>query len=332
MPMTLADAADLTDASIQEIGLAESAKLDTSYSEIYDVMTGVTDLDYKDSSLGGLGYAGRIVEQAAATEKVPPQGNDKTYTQAQYGIIFTVSKLQWFFGIKKRKLEAVTQEALRAVGNLRNRRLYEKLDNAFDTSYTAQDISGNYSITISGGDSVALVSNAHTREDGGTNNNNRVTDGTTVNMDFDYDAIKAAHRTAQLIRDYNGLPMTINLDTLVVSKNTTNYFRALEILGAIKKDRIPGEMSNDGSGAMAFKVHATPWVLTNTGYWFMTDSSLKGSQVWGSLRYLESEPVHIEPVNVVYKTGELQFKAVGMWAWGHNGYRNLVGSKNTNAA
>mgnify|MGYP001615684982 FL=1 len=149
-------------------------------------------------------------------------------------------------------------------------------------------------------------------------------------MDFDYDAVKAAHRTAQLIRDHNGLPMNINLNMLIVTKNTTNHFRALEILGAIKKDRIPGEQSNDGSGAMAFGIHATPWALTNTNYWGMMDTSLKGT-THGSLKYLESEAVHVEPVNVVYKTGELQFKAVGMWAWGHNSYRNGVWSDNTNA-
>jgi hypothetical protein len=38
-------------------------------------------------------------------------------------------------------------------------------------------------VSIAGGNGVALASASQTREDGGTNNNNIITDGTTVNMD-----------------------------------------------------------------------------------------------------------------------------------------------------
>src|SRR3990167_5654085 len=141
MPQLLADAADLTDVSIQKVWLKESTKEDRSFTEIYGVETGVTDLHTKDSSLSGLGFAGRIVENAAPTEKIPVQGFDKTYTQCQYGVIFTVSKMMWKFGIKKRKLEQLTREVRNAVANLRSKRLYEKLTNAYATSYTASDIS-----------------------------------------------------------------------------------------------------------------------------------------------------------------------------------------------
>ena len=89
----------------------------------------------------------------------------------------------WKFGIKKRDLESV-------VGELRNACLRKKellaadhIDNQSATSYTVSDDNGNYSRTISGGDAVAFASEAHTREDGGTNWNNEVFDGTTYNMD-----------------------------------------------------------------------------------------------------------------------------------------------------
>ena len=45
-----------------------------------NVETGITDYYMKDSSLSGLGYAGRIVENAAVTAASPVQGFDKTYT------------------------------------------------------------------------------------------------------------------------------------------------------------------------------------------------------------------------------------------------------------
>ncbi len=331
MPFTLADAADLTDVSIQKIWLKESEKEDKSFTEIYGVETGVTDLYTKDSSLSGLGYAGRIVENAAPTEKVPLQGFDKTYTQVQYGVIFTVSKMQWKFGVKKRKLEQLTREVINAVANLRSRRLYEKLTNAWSSSYTASDISGSYTISTTGGDGAALISTAHTREDAGTNNNNQITDGTTVNMDFDYDGIKAAHRTAQLILDPNGLPMNINLDTLIVAKNTTNHFKAMELLGSIKKGLISESADNDGNGVQTFRIHAPRWMASQPDYWFMMDASMKDDK-YGSLQYKEAQGIELSPVNIVYKTEELQWKAEAIFDWGHNEYRNIVGSKNTNVA
>ena len=331
MPFLVSDAADLTDVAIQKIWLKEAAKVDKSYEEIYGVETGVVDLYVKDSSVSGFGYAGRIVENAAATEKTPYQGYKQTYTQAQYGLIFTISKLQWKFGIKKRKLEQITQEVMKSVANLRSIRLYEKIDNAFSSSYTANDISGNYTITITGGDSQPLASNAHTREDGGTNNNNRITDGTTVNMDFGYEGIKAAHRTAQLIKDPNGLPMNINLDTVVVAKNTAAHFKAMELLGSIKRGYISESADRDGNALAAFSIHATPWLLSNPTYWSMFDTSMKNG-AYGSLQYKESQPIELSPVNIVYKTGELQWKVECIMAWGHNDYRNGVFSKATRTA
>lgn len=331
MPMTIADAADLTDAQIQEIYPDAVREVDRSWSEIYSVETGVTELNLRDSSISGLGYAGRVVENAALPEGTPVQGFDQLYTQAQYGITFTVSKLQWFFGVKKRNLENLTREAVKAVGHLRSRRLYEKLDNAWSTSYTAEDITGNYTITTTGGDGAALISTAHTREDGGTNNNNQITDGTTVNMDMGYDAIKAMHRTMRLIRDYRGLPRPeMRVRTIVVGADTVNEFMAREMLGAIQKNQVPQSADNDASGVTSFKIHATPWLLNNPLYWFGVDTDSKdGSQ--GSLMYKESQDIELSPVNIVFKTKELQWTAESMFAWGHNGYRNIVGSKNTNS-
>ncbi len=299
MPTLLVDLADATDVAVQDYAEKTAKKgIDNKFKEIYGTESGITDLDTKESGQSDLGFAGRVVENAAFTEKVPVQTFDKTWTQAQYGVVLTYSKMMWMFGIKRRKLESTVEATITAVSNLRNERLYEKLTNAFATTYTANDITGNYSINIAGGDAKALISDAHTREDSGTDNNNRITDGTTVNMTLDYDGLKAAHRTAQSVLSPVGVPMDIDLDTIVVAKNSTNHQKARELLGSIKDGKISESFDNDGTGVRTFKIHATKWFLKNTAYWFMMDSTMKNKPM-GSLNYKESQEIKMDPVNIV---------------------------------
>lgn len=335
-PLSLSDAADLIDVSIQDIWLKGSEKESRLFEQYYNVETGVTDYYTKDSSLTGLGYAGRVVENAAITAASPVQGFDKTYTQVQFGIVLSFTKLMWFFGIKKRNLEQVTEEARKACSDLRELRCAERLENSFSTSYTANDVSGNYVVSTTGGDGLAFISASHTREDGGPVWGNRVTDGTTVNMDFEYDALKAANRTAALVTGPQGKPTNITLDTLVVSRGFAVDNRATEILGALNRGFIPGSADRDSGAAMSngqaatYKIIRLPWIATNTLYWWMFDSSMKGMKY--GLQYKESEGINLEGPNIVFKTGEIQYKAVMMFDIGHNDPRGWVGSKNTNAA
>ena len=96
-PLNLSDAADLIDVSIQEIFLKGSEKESRDFEKYYNVETGVSDYYLKDSSLTGLGYAARIVENAAVTAASPLQGFDKTYTQVQFGYLMSFTKQMWFF-------------------------------------------------------------------------------------------------------------------------------------------------------------------------------------------------------------------------------------------
>lgn len=178
IPFALGDAVDLTDVSIQRIWL-KTSKLHrvTYYDKYVNVERGVTDRLLKDSSITGLGQAARIPEQGIVVSEAPVQGYDVTYTQVEFGKILPVTKQMWKFGIKKRDLDSVVDE-LRA-SCLRKKEVLcgDHIDNQSATSYTVNDDNGNYSRTISGGDSVAIASEAHTREDGGTNWNNEVYDG-----------------------------------------------------------------------------------------------------------------------------------------------------------
>lgn len=335
-PLSLSDAADTIDLSIQDIWIKGSESESRIFEQYYNVDSGVTDYYVKDSSLTGLGYAGRIVENAAVTAQSPIQGYDKVYTQVQFGVLLSFTKFMWVFGIKKRNLENITSEARKACTDLRELRCADRLDNAFSSSYSASDISGNYSVTTTGGDGKAFIDSAHTREDGGASWGNRITDGTAVNMSFEYNALKAAHRTAALTPNPVGKPTNVNLDTLVVSRGYAVDNRATEILGALNRGYIPGSFDNDGGfkspqgAAPTYKIIRNPWITTNTSYWFMFDSSMKGPKY--GLQYKESQPIQLEGPNVVFKTGEIQYKTTMMFDLGHNDPRGWVGSKNTNAA
>lgn len=329
-PLNLTDAADLIDASIRRIDLKGSQK-NKLYDQYYNVESGVTDYYLKDSSLSGLGFAGRVVENAAVVAQSPVQGFDKTYTQVKYGILLNFTEAMWKFGIKKRNLERITREAVQAVEDKREQLCADRLDNAFASSYTVTDeLSGNYAATVTGGDGQPFISASHTREDGGTAWNNRVTDGSTVNMDFDYDALKAAHRTAALVTGPKGKPLNVNLDTLVVARGYAPHMRAQEILGAINRGYIPGSADRDSAATPAFNIVALPWIQSNTGYWFMFDSSMKNSTY--GLQYKEAQGIELSGPNVVFKTGEIQYKAETWFDIGHNDARGWVGSKGTNAA
>ena len=50
------------------------------------------------------------------------------------------------------------------------------------------------------------------------------------------------------------------------------------------------------------------------------------------LQYKEAQPTKLEGPNIVFRTGEIQYKATAMFDIGFNDSRNWVGSKGTNTA
>jgi len=333
VPMFITDAVDLYDPSIQKMFL-KTTNLDKEvYKEYFNVETGVEDLIRKDSSLSGLGEADFVgVENGVITGESPVQGYTKSYTQEMLATMLAFTWKDWKFGITKRKMQSVTNELRKAIVRKRERLCAERINNAFLTSYSATGIAGARTITTTGGDGLAAASASHTREDGGSNWSNIVTDSAgTVNLPFDYSGLKAAYRTAANIPDPKGNPMELNLDTLVVAKGSNAAFKAREILEAIRKNTIPGSNNNDGVGVGAFKVIELPrQYMTNTEYWAMTDSSMKGPEY--GFQFLESQPIMLDAPNIVYKTKEIQYTATTAFDLGHNDPRTWVFSKGTSAA
>ena len=323
-PYNIAQAADLVDLSIQKIFLKASDP-DLMYPKYFNTRS-TQDYYEKDSSLSGLSEAGFVDENSVITSDTPVQGYDKTYTQEMVGMILPFTWKMWKFGIKKRDLENITRELKASMARKKEKLCAERLTNGFEsTSYSHSDIGGSKTITTSGGDGLGFIDDDHTREDGGTNMNNYVYDGTTYNLAFDYAGLKAAHRTAGLFVDPRGNPFVGNMDTLVCKNKSSVHFKAMEILGAIKQGKIPESMDNDGAAVPAFKVIPLDY-LTQDAYWWMFDSSRMNDQY--GFQFIESEAPTTDPVNIVYKTKEIQTSAHTMFDLGHNdSVRSWVGSK-----
>lgn len=325
---TLGQAADLVDKSIQNIWIKSSSP-EPQFKKYFNFRT-TTDYYEKDSSLTGLAEADFTDENAQIVEDSPIQGYDKTYTQECVDIMMPISKKMWFFGIKKRQLESITSELKKSIVRKQEKLCAERLTNGFEsTSYTHYGVNGAKTISTAGGDSLGVFDDDHTREDGGTNINNIVYDGTTYNLPFDYPGLKAAHRTAALWVDGRGNPMPGKLDTLVCKTGSSVAFKAKEILKAIQNGKIPESNDNDGSGVPAFSIIELDY-LTQDAYWFMFDSSKMGPEM--GFQFVESQAPTLSPVNTVYKTNEIQIKAGAMFALGHNDCARMwVGSLGTSA-
>ncbi len=328
-PLNIAQAADLVDLSIQNVYPKASDPV-LSYPKYFNVRK-TEDYLEKDSSLSGLGEADFVDENGVIISDTPVQGYKKTYTQNMVGTIVPFTFKMWKFGIKKRDLDNAAQELKRSIARKKERLCAERIDNAAATSYTHNGQGSSRVITITGGDGLAAASNAHTREDGGANQNNVVYDGTTYNLPFDYAGIKAAYRTAGLMVDPRGNPRIPDLDTLVCKKNSAVHFKAKEIKKAIENNKIPESFDNDGSGVNSFEIVALDY-LSNQNYWAMFDST-RGLSDQEGFQFIESQPPMLDPVNVVYKTKEIQTSVTTLFDLGHNDVtRSWVFSKGDKTA
>lgn len=313
-PLNIAQAADLVDLSIQNV-YEKSSEPDANYNKIFNVRK-TEDYYEKDSSLSGLGEADFVDENGIIISDTPVQGYKKTYTQSMVGVIVPFTFKMWKFGIKKRDLDNTAKELKASVARKKEKLCAERLDNFASTTYTHNGQGSSRSITITGGDGLAAGTSSHTREDGGANINNGVYDGTTYNLPLDYPGLKAAYRTAGLIVDPRGNPRIPDLDVLVCKKNSAVHLKAKELKKAIDSGKIPESFDHDGSGVNSFEIVDLEY-LTNAAYWYMFDKRKAMSDEEG-FQFVESQPAMLDPVNVVYKTKEIQTSVTTLFDLGHN--------------
>lgn len=327
VPLDLGSLASAIDPAVQIYFQKSGEFMDRQYEQYAYVDRDVTHRVMTDASLQGFSQFARVVENAVITAESPAESSTKAYTQVEFANMVRVTRQAMIFGLETRALQNQVDQLRRSAERKKERDMADLLNNAQSTTYTVADRSGSFTKTITGQDGLAFQSAAHTREDAGANWNNRVTDGTTINMDWDYDALKAAARTAKLILDGMGQEMDITLDTLVVRKGSPNHFRAYEILNATG---IPGGNENDANATkmMPYKILALAY-LTTDARWGMLDSRMK-NRMYG-LQMKLKEDVTMHKPDVEYRTSEIMWKGTMLYDYGHSDARNWVWSLGTNA-
>jgi len=327
VPYDLDSAADLTDLSIQEIWLKSPADLQEYHKDYYYVEP-VKNLIVKDSSITSISTFSKIPENASIPADSPHQGFDKSYTQSFFSGMLRITRPMWRYGIQARRLEALAKELKNDAIRFKEQVLANVFVNGGSTSYTETSGKFSFSVTNTGGDGVALQSTAHTREDGGTDWSNTVSDGTTSNMDFDYDAWKAALKTGQAIKGGVGEVLDIKLDKLFCKKESSVHHRAQEILKSIQRGEKPGTANRDGSIQNAFDIVPNPY-LSSDIVWGAFDSSKVGPKF--GLQVKEGMPLVLDPQFIDYDTKEIKYSAGLDMSYGFNDVRNWLRSTGTNA-
>lgn len=325
VPATVNDFADLVNEDIDRI-FVKRGELPMQMEKYFNVSD--TNAYYeKDSSVLGTEKAKFIGDNASVVYDAPLQGFDKTYTQKKYGDGLKISDHLWKFGIQFRKITNIVESLMDSMREKIEDDGADMLNNSFSTSFTDAD---NQTVSTAGGDSVAFFSNAHTREDGGTAWNNIVYDGTTYNMDFEYDALKAIRRTAGLILTGRGQQMMVTPDTLVAKYGSSVQDRYEEVMGAIDRSRIPGGDENDGSAKVGLQGAIFLKHLDNDAYFWAFDSSKKNDKA--GLQWFWSKRPNLDAPDVEYDSDLYKRKATMFYDRGGNDMRCWVGSKGDNSS
>lgn len=327
VPFDIDAASDLVDLSIQEIWLKSPADL-KEYSKEYYNIESVTDYIVKDSSITSIDTMSKVPENGRIPADSPHQGFDKTYTQSQFAGMLRITRMMWKYGLQARRLESLVRERKNDAIRFKESVLANVLNNATATSYTETKGKLAYTVTNTGGDSAAFASSSHTREDGGSNWANIITDGTTTNMDFDYDSWKAALKVAQAIKGGVGEVLDINLDKVMVKSQSSAHHRAQEVLVSVGRREKPGTANRDGSIDAPFSIVANPYLSSDTA-WGAFDSSLVGMRF--GLQLKEGMALTLDPQFVDYDTKEMKYSVGTDFAYGFNDVRNWTWSTGLNA-
>lgn len=327
VPFDLNSAADLTDISIQEIWIKSPADY-VEYHRDYVYVEAVTDYITKDSSLTAVKTFSKMPENGSIPADSPHNGFKQVYTQSFFAGMLRITRPMWRYGISARKLEGIVMELKNDAIRYKESVIANQINNLTSTSYTDTTSGPSFAVTNTGGDGVAPESTAHTREDGGPNWSNQITDGTTINMSFDYDAWKAALKTAQAVLGGVGEILDLQIDRVFCKKNSSVHFRAQEILKSIQKGEKPGTANRDGSIDRSFSIIDNPYLTSDTA-WAGFDSSKTGMK-WG-FQVKEGMPLTLDPQFIDYDTKEIKYSAGYDFAYGFNDLRTWMLSTGLNA-
>lgn len=323
VPFRLSDAADVWSEAIKKIWFREAARDPEKYKDY--IVDDTTDLNqYGVSGFSGLGRARQLAEGGSVVYDTPSQGFDIIYAQREFALGFEVTKRLWSFD-NKNVIKRLPAKLNRSCIRKREVDCANYLNNHAAANYV--DTEGN-TITISGGDGLALGSAVHTREDGGATQRNIIFDGTTTNMDFAEDGLEALERTSSLALDGRGEPMGFNVDRLIVRRGSPINWAAQRIL------RSTGRVDTTDNDINIFKakyklIELDYITAANQAFWFGVDLPYcreNGSGIW---LYWSQRP-ELEGPELVFDTGSFKYKCTQMYDLRHNDWRGWFTSTGAN--
>lgn len=208
--------------------------------------------DEKDSSVSGFGLAVETAEGAPIDYEDPVQGYDKTYTHLKYskGFKVTLEMVEDDLYRIMNKKPAALGKAMRRTAEDQASLIFRR---AFNSSYA------------DGGDGQELVSTAHPRPDGGTNQSNASSTGITLTEDNLETAILAMRN--QL--DDKGQKVEVMPKVLLVPINLRKTAHLI-----VDSPARQGTADND-TNVYKGQFEIIDWIyLTSTTAWFLIDPSV----------------------------------------------------------
>jgi hypothetical protein len=147
-------------------------------------------------------------------------------------------------------------------------------------------------------------------------------------MDFEYDAMKAARRTAALIKSPRGQQLMCEPDTLICKYGSSVHDKYEEIMGAMNRNQIPGGNENDGASKVGFPKLITLKYLDNDAYWWVFDSKMKNDKY--GFQWIWAQRPSMDAPKLEYDTDEYRRKATMFYDRGANDLRYFLGSEGDN--
>jgi hypothetical protein len=301
---------DLLDPTFRKIYGDELKAIPSIGETIFHVESSSKNIE-KDTSASGLSKLIRRSEGQAISFEDEIQGFDVTYTHYEDSLGTSVSNVLWEddqFNVIKRKPSNLARAKTRTQEQM--------LADVFNYSFTA---GGGGLSTFTSGDSLALFSASHTREDGGTVQSNLTT------SDLNESSLEAGLVAMRTTLDHKGQLYMSKADTLVVAPALEKEARIL--LNSTQRVGTANNDVNPYQGAVKLVV----WDFLGTAAggsdtaWFLLDSSLH------ALNFFKRSDRGLEGPEYDFDTKTAKWSVDVRWSVGFSGWRGTYGSKGDNS-
>jgi len=301
---------DLLDPRFRKIYGDELKILPQVGPSIFHVETSSRNIE-KESSSSGLSKLIRRSEGQAISYEDEVQGFDVTYTHVEDSLGTSVSNRLWEddqFNIIKRKPANLAKAKIRTQEQM--------MADIFNYSFTA---GGGGLSTFTSGDSLALFSASHTREDGGAVQSNYTT------ADFNEGSLETAMLAMRQTLDHKGQLYMCKADTLVVAPALEKEARIL-----LNSTQRVGTNNNDVNPYQgALKLVVWDFLASVNGgsdtAWFLLDSSLH------QLNFFNRSDRGLEGPEWDFDTKTAKWTVDVVHSVGFSGWRGIYGSKGDNS-